>query len=350
MSRARTSRSAPRVARPATVVDVAREAGVSVASVSRVVNGHANVSPETRARVEQVVERLRYVPHTAARSLATKRSQLIGVLLPDLHGDFFSELIRGIDAAARSHQLHLLLSSSHGDADEMAEAIRAMHGRVEGMIILAPHLEAARIRAFHTTTPTVFVNSPVAPGTSPVLAIDGYNGARAMVRHLAARHTAIVHVAGPDDNFDAHERERGYRDELAARVRGARPHVVRGDFSEAAGRAAARTIAALSPRPTAVFAANDMMAIGCLSGFTELGLSVPRDIAVTGFDDIPLASYVRPALTTMRVEIYELGRAAVARLTAVLADKRPAPITSLTPELVVRESCGADQPSPRRSR
>src|SRR5262249_16109334 len=117
--------------RAMTITDVAREARVSVASVSRVVNGHPNVTPETRQRIIEVVDRLRYVPHTAARSLITKRPHVIGVLLPDLYGGFFPELIRGIDAAARQHGLHLLLSSSHGDASEMAAAIRAMRGRVE---------------------------------------------------------------------------------------------------------------------------------------------------------------------------------------------------------------------------
>src|SRR5262245_27503375 len=129
-------RRRPLQSRVTTVIDVAREARVSVASVSRVVNGHANVTPETRQRVLEVIERLRYVPHTAARGLITKRTHVIGVLLPDLHGGFFSELIRSIDATAREHHLHLLLSSSHGDAAEMRAAIVAMRGRVEGLLIL----------------------------------------------------------------------------------------------------------------------------------------------------------------------------------------------------------------------
>src|ERR1041384_3949592 len=129
--------------RTMTITDVAREARVSVASVSRVVNGPASVLPETRQRITEVIDRLRYVPHTAARSLATRRTHVIGVLLPDLYGGFFSELIRGIDAAARELGLHLLLSSSHGDATEMAAAIRAMRGRVEGLLVLAPQLDAA---------------------------------------------------------------------------------------------------------------------------------------------------------------------------------------------------------------
>src|SRR4249919_1755410 len=138
-----TRRPPARTHASTTINDVAREARVSVASVSRVVNGHANVLPETRQRITEVIDRLRYVPHTAARSLVTRRTHMIGVLLPDLYGVFFSELIRGIDAAARELALHVLLSSSHGDATEMAAAIRAMRGRVEGLLVLAPQLDAA---------------------------------------------------------------------------------------------------------------------------------------------------------------------------------------------------------------
>ncbi len=329
-----------------TITDVAREARVSVASVSRVVNGHANVLPETRQRITEVIDRLRYVPHTAARSLATRRTHVIGVLLPDLYGGFFSELIRGIDAAARELGLHVLLSSSHGDATEMAAAIRAMRGRVEGLLVLAPQLDAAGLGELDAEVPTVFMNSRVDDGVSSSLAIDSYGGARAMVRHLVARgHRTIAHVTGPFDNFDSHERERGYRDELAASLPRARPRVVRGDFTETSGYAAGRELCAGAklPRPAAVFAANDVMAIGCLAAAGALGLGVPGDIAVAGFDDIPLAAYVRPTLTTMRVPIVELGRGAVTRLAAAIAEPGTARAvtTTLAPELVVRESCDA---------
>ena len=333
--------------RATTLTDVAREARVSVASVSRVVNGHTNVTAETRQRILDVVARLRYVPHTAARGLITKRTHVIGVLLPDLYGGFFSELIRGIDSAAREHHLQLLLSSSHGDASEMVEAIRAMRGRVEGLLILAPQLDATGLGELDTATPTVFMNSRVEGGGSSKLAIDSYHGAREMVRHLVTcGHRVIAHVAGPADNYDAHERERGYRDELAASLPSARPLVVRGDFGEASGYAGGKELAARSPRPAAVFAANDVTAIGCLAAFAELGLAPPRDVAVAGFDDIPLAAYVRPALTTMRVPIVELGRRAFIQLAAAIAQPGTvrAATTWLATELIVRESCGAAAP------
>jgi len=337
--RSRRSASKPRAT---TITDVAREARVSVASVSRVVNGHTNVTPETRQRIIEVIDRLRYVPHTTARSLITRRTHVIGVLLPDLYGEFFSELIRGIDAAAREQHLHLLLSSSHGNAAEMGAAIRAMRGRVEGLLVLAPELDAPGLGKIDAEVPAVFINSRVDDGVSS-LAIDSYGGAREMVRHLVARgHRTIAHVAGPARNFDSHERERGYRDELAASLPAARPVVIRGDFTETSGYAVGRELAARTPRPAAVFAANDVMAIGCLAAFGALGLAVPGHMAVAGFDDIPLAAFVRPALTTMRVQIVELGRGAVTQLAAEIA--APAPPRAATikflPELVVRESCG----------
>jgi LacI family transcriptional regulator len=323
-----------------TIKDVAREAGVSVASVSRVMNGHGNVLPETKDRILEVVERLRYTPHVGARELITKRTRVIGVLLPDLYGEFFSELIRGVDAAAREQKLHLLLSSAHGDAAEMIAAIQAMRGRVEGLLIMAPHLDASHLaERIDDAAQVVFINSQV-HGDRPNLAIDSYHGARAMVRHLVAcGHRSIAHITGPADNFDSHERLRGYRDELAASLPDAEPLVLPGDFGEASGHAAGERLAAMPPRPhgeaggreragqelrpAAVFAANDMMAIGCLSALEENGLAVPRAIAVAGFDDIPLAAFVRPKLTTVRVDIAELGRRALRQLAAAIEGGAP---------------------------
>lgn len=183
-------------------------------------------------------------------------------------------------------------------------------------------------------------------GRRPSLCINSYEGARAMVRHLvSAGHRTIAHLSGPADNFDSHERLRGYRDELAASLAGVEPLVFAGDFSQESGQAAGLRLAELVAQgraPAAVFAANDMMAIGCLAALEERGLQVPRDVAVAGFDDIPLAAFVRPKLTTMRVDIAELGRLALARLASSLADPEfEAPAQLLRPVPVVRESCGA---------
>lgn len=343
----------PRDASVASIKDVARKARVSIASVSRVMNGHDNVGQETRARVLAAVHSLQYVPHSGARSLITQRTNVVGVLLPDLHGEFFSEIIRGIDAVARVRRLQLLLSSTHGDAAELAAAIRAMRGRVDGLLVMSPHVDAALLdKNLPRALPIVLINSPLKDTRHSTLTIDSYRGARAMVSHLVARgHRRIAHVAGPEFNSDALERLRGYRDEMASSLPRVAPQVLPGDFSEKSGYLAGRHLAAQHDRPDAVFAANDVIAVGCMVAFREAGLRVPGDIAVTGFDDIPLASLVSPALTTVRVQIAELGRSALEQLLlSIESPARTRPVSrALVPEVVVRESCGAEEAPKRRS-
>lgn len=330
---------------PATIKDVARAAGVSVATVSRALNGAENVLPHTRQRILDIAQELRYAPSGAARSLITRRTDTVGALLPDLHGEFFSELIRGIDQAARARGLHLLLSSSHDDAAEAAAALRAMNGRVDGLIVMSPHADDDFLsRNLPHTLPAVLLNSGVMRPTQPVFAVDNFGGAREMTEHLV--HTGsrrIAFLGGPVANFEARERERGYR---AGLPQGAAPWLLDGDFSEAAGQRAAAQLLALpkAERPDAVFAANDIMAIGLLGALQAAGVQVPQDIALAGFDDIPVARYVSPALTTMRVPIAAMGAQALDALALALdRDAVDASVTVMPVQLIVRRSCGAPQ-------
>jgi LacI family transcriptional regulator len=319
-----------------TIKDVARRANVSVATVSRALNGHHNVAAAVRERVLAIARELQYSPHHAARSLSSRRTHTIGVVLPDLHGEFFSELIRGIDGVARERGLHLLVSSCHGHPEEQGEALRAMRGRVDGLLVMSPFVDdAGFLRDCLTPAlPTVFVNSPVAEPGHRVLGIDHYGGARTMMRHLVeCGYRRIAFIAGPDDNADARERLRGYHDALAD-IPGATPWILPGDFEEGSGHHAGRQLLAAAQRPDAVFAANDMMALGCLFAFSEAGLCVPDDIAVAGFDDIPLARYVHPALTTMRVDIADLG----ARALRALLDPHASVDATLNASLEARAS------------
>jgi len=328
---------------PATIKDVARVAGVSVATVSRALNGAENVLPDTRQRILDVARELRYSPSGAARSLITRRTDTVGALLPDLHGEFFSELIRGIDQAARARGLHLLLSSSHDDADEAAAALRAMNGRVDGLIVMSPHADDDFLsQNLPPALPAVLLNSGVKAPTQPVFAVDNFGGARAMTEHLVASgRRRIAFLGGPATNFEARERERGYRAGLPA---GTEPWLLEGDFSEAAGQRAAEALLALpaTSRPDTVFAANDIMAIGLLGTVLAGGLRVPEDIALAGFDDIPISRYVSPALTTMRVPIAAMGGQALEALASAL-DREPvdATTTVLPVQLIVRRSCGS---------
>lgn len=326
-----------------TIKDVARVAQVSVATVSRALNGHGNVAEEVRNRVLAAAHELRYTPHAAARSLSSRRTQTLGVVLPDLYGEFFSELMRGIDQVARAQRLHLLVSSYHGNPEEQGAALRAMRGRVDGLLVMSPFVAAPTLLSEHLepSLPAVLINSQAGLDGTAVLGVNNHGGAMAMVEHLVASgHRRIAFIAGPQDNFDAHERLRGYREALQRLVPGAQEWVLPGDFDEASGHRAGRELLAASPRPDAVFAANDMMALGCLFAFAQAGVRVPADIALAGFDDIPLARYVHPALTTIRVNIAELGARAARLLIAKVAGEATNEPSVLTTELIVRESSG----------
>lgn len=338
-----------------TIKDVARAAQVSVATVSRTLNGHGNVAEDVRRRVLAVANDLRYTPHAAARSLSSRRTHTLGVVLPDLHGEFFSELVRGVDLVAREHRLHLLVSSYHGRPDEQVSALRAMRGRVDGLLVMSPYVEAQTsiVDELASSLPMVLINTQHASPEVLSLSVDNHGGAQTMVEHLVASgHRRIAFIAGPEDNFDAHERLRGYREALARLLPEVPEWVLPGAFDEASGHAAGQALLAATQRPDAVFAANDMMALGCLFSLVQAGIRVPGDIAVAGFDDIPLARYVHPTLTTMRVNIAELGaRAARLLLTRLSAEaghqetqdsqqheEEPRRSEPLRPELIVRES------------
>jgi len=330
---------------PATIKDVAESAGVSVATVSRVLNNLDVVSDATRQRVSDAAAKLGYIPHGGARSLSMRRTECVGAILPDLHGEFFSELIRGIDRVARLKGQHLLLTPSHDHADELAAALRSMQGRADGVLVMSPHLDAEVLRRnLPSTMPAVLMNTPRHGTPYSSFLVDNHGGASAMVRHLWARgHRRIAMIAGPEGNFDADERRRGFAETMAKLAPRSHPQILRGDFTEESGQRAGREIAAMRQRPDAVFAANDTMAIGCLLALRDARVEVPRDIALAGFDDIPVARYVNPPLTTVRVAIAELGEAAFERLMrAVERRGQDKPSKQLLrTELVVRASCSS---------
>lgn len=330
-----------------TIRDVAARAGVSVATVSRVFNQKGPVREETVRRVMDVAGELQYVPHAGARSLSTRSTRTIGVVLPDLHGEFYSEVIRGIDLAARASGYHLLLSGSHADREEMRAVITAVRGLVDGLIVMSPDLDpAALCGELPPGIPAVLLNAK-ADGR-PSITIDNAGGARDVVRHLVSLgHTNIAFISGPAHNNDAEQRRRGFR--AGARQHGVHAVEIAGNFTEQSGYEAANRILALEPRPTAVFAANDSMAIGALSGFRDAGVDVPGKMALVGFDDIPIARFLDPPLTTVKVPIAELGRRGLQILLGTHASQPPA---RLETSLVVRRSCGAERknnPQPKRN-
>lgn len=333
--RARRRKSAAVV----TIHDVAERAGVSVATVSRVLNQKDVVRAETSDQVLEAARSLRYAPNVAARALSMRRNHTIGIVLPEMHGEFFSDVIRGIDVAARRAGYHILVSGSHSDAAETLEVLAAMKGRVDGLVVMAPEIAAeALTERLAGDVPLVLLNS--AGRRQHAITIDNYGGARAMMAHLfALGHRRIGFVTGPARNADARERLRGYRD--AMRGAGLAAIEVRGDFSETSGQHAAWQLLESTPLPTATFAANDSMAIGALATFADAGLDVPREMTVVGFDDIRIARYVTPQLTTVAVDTAELGRRAFAVLLDLVdhPHARTERRERVNTRLVVRRSC-----------
>jgi LacI family transcriptional regulator len=303
------------------------------------------VREETRQRISDVARALRYTPDSAARSLITRRSNTFGVLLPDLYGEFFSEVIRGIDQKAQEKGYHVLVSSSHNDRSEIEAAIRAMRGRVDGLIVMSPDIDAQTLAAnLPESLPVVLLNCTVDGDGFDSINIDNSGGAEAMTRHLLAYgHRRVAMISGAANNHDAAERLRGYRSALAeAGIEADPAWVLAGDFTEASGYAAALALIGLEPRPTAVFAANDSMAIGAISALRESGVGVPEDVAVVGFDDIPIARYISPPLSSVHVPITQLGERAIEKLLRAVKDKNQHERGQelLPTKLVVRESCG----------
>ena len=324
------------------MLDVARAADVSIASASRAINGLDNVTADVRARVLEAASKLRYVPHWGARSLVMSRTNTIGLLLPDIYGEFFSEIIRGVDVAARARGLHLLVSGSHGDLNEAVAAVRAMSGRVDGLLVMSPFVESEDLAAvLPLNLPLVTIASRIGATQHSAITVDNFEGGRAAVRHLADIGCRdIAHISGPWQNFEAQERRRGFEAGMAEHRQGASLRVHEGDFTEESGYAAVRAFIASGSMPDGVFAANDMMAVGALLAFKEAGLRVPQDVAVMGFDDIPIVRFTSPPLSTLRVGVYEMGRQGLEMLVSAFEDNAEAKNQSvvITPELVVRES------------
>lgn len=325
---------------PATIRDVARAANLSVASVSRALNGHDNVHPDTRTRVLAAAKALGYTPNAAARSLSTSKTHAIGVALPDLHGEYFGELVRGMDMAASARGYLLLLSNVHADSALASQAMSAMRGRVDGLIVMAPQIAAGDLeRALPAGLRAVLINSPAEPGYS-ALRIDNHCGVKAMIAHLLETgRTRIVHLAGMRDNLDGAEREDAYRAAMAELAPDLPVRVLEGDFSEASGEALVSDMLASGKGFDAIFAANDMMALGAMMALREAGVDVPGQVAVAGYDDVPLARYL--SLSTIRCDMAGMGAKAVTQLIEEIQNKTVAPtIQFLEPELVIRGTTG----------
>lgn len=315
----------------ASMADVAARAGVSAQTVSRVVNDSPRVDPATRAAVEAAMATLGYRPHRAARALRTGRTQTIGLVVSTLATVGNSRMLEAIAQAAAARGYALTVVTAPGRSDVSAAFARLQDQGVDGAIVLNEATALARTVPLPDSLALVVVDSPPDERYT-VVQTDHAAGARMATEHLlAAGHETVHHLAGPAGSFAAAERERGWREALAERPA---PPVLRGDWSAASGFRAAKE---LPDAATAVFAANDQMALGALRAIAEAGRDVPGDVAVAGFDDVTDAANYRPPLTTIRQDFDALGEAVVATLDAAIGGQTPEGVV-LTPQLIVRES------------
>ncbi|MFB2580691.1 LacI family DNA-binding transcriptional regulator [Herbiconiux sp. P15] len=345
-SAAATPPASRRPPRAASVFDVAKAAGVSHQTVSRVLNDHPSLRPTTRQRVLDAMRELDYRPNLAARALVTSRSRIIGIL-STAGGEYGpSSSIAAVETAARSRGYSVSIANADGlDQSSIDEALNHLVAlAAEGIVVIAPQPKVlATLAKLTFGVPYVTVQTLGTTDESEI-AIDQLQAARQATAHLAdLGHTRIGHLAGPQDWIDASSRLAGFRQELAAR--GLDSDLLEmGDWSAESGyRAGAALLAAGA---TAVFAANDQMALGLLHAAHDAGLAVPGDLSVVGFDDTPEARHYLPALTTVRQEFTESGRRAIGLLLDAPEAREAVP--SVDPLLVLRESTAPPRSAPSR--
>ncbi len=295
-----------------TIRDVARLAGVSHQTVSRVINDNERVAPETRARIEAAIAELGYSPNAIARSMAQGRTFTLACISQNLTDYTFASIIEGAETEARL-QNYYLLTSSADTAEELLSLLEPLVGqrRVDAMMIVHPYIDP-HIVPLPTTIPMVFVGSHKRAGSHHSVYLDNYASSCIATRHMLEQgHRVVAHITGPLVEEAAIDRKRGYEDTLrAAGFAVLEDLCVEGDWSASTGYTGFQRLYAAHPDVTAIVAQNDRMAIGVIRAVRDAGLDVPGQISVIGFDDMPLASYFDPPLTTMRQDMFEIGRTA----------------------------------------
>lgn len=294
-----------------TMADVAREAGVSQMTVSRVINHREDVSEPTRQRVLEVIGRLGYRPSNIARSLATQRTGTLGLVVPDVANPFFADIARGVEHEAYAANYTVFLCNSEEHPQRELDLLRSLEERrVDGLILCSSRLDEEQLQEALAHFPAaVLVNRHCRrPDVGLVLADDAGGASRAIQHLLRSGHQEIGFLAGPPNSYSGRQRLQGYRSALERAGLACDPVLTRScSPSIAGGRAAARQLLDERPRLTALFCYNDLTAVGALQACAELNRAVPDRIAIVGFDDIPLAALVTPSLTTVAVPRYQMG-------------------------------------------
>jgi LacI family transcriptional regulator len=327
--------------------EVAKRAKVSIATVSRTINGVPTVAPQLSRRVWKVIEELGYYPNTQARALVSGRSRIFGLIVSEITNPFFPEIVQGFEDMAVQHNYEVLLTSTVHDSKRMAHAVRRMiERRVEGVAIVTFGMEEALLENLKSrNVPLVFID--VGPSLSRIsnIRIDYLHGIRQAVQHLAAlRHQRIAFISGPLTLKSAGARKRAFTQAMGEIGLPVRPeYLIEGNHTMESGIAAMKKLLALPERPTALLCSNDMTAIGAMRESYDEGVVIPDDLSVVGFDDIRFAQFVTPPLTTVRMSQTEIARLAFNALLADVERKTPAPSGSeytLTTTLVLRKSTG----------
>jgi LacI family transcriptional regulator len=325
-----------------TLRELAKIVGVSTSTASRALNHNTAISEDVRRKVLRAAQETNYIPNSLARGLALKRSHLVGLVVPSIANPFFAEIARGAhDAAYEKGYVVTLCDTQRDKGREELFTRSLLRSRVDGVIVTGGGMTPENMQMLkQQNLPVVFAGRRSSGSGESGVAVDNVAvGSEATEYVIGRGHKKIVYLSGPPDSPASKDRQRGYMDAMEGH--GLSPTVVRGDFSMEGGFHEAARIATAKARPTAVFAANDMLAIGLIMGLVNLGLKVPEDIAVVGCDDIPMGALIKPALTTVRVPMYDIGARAMELLLRLLEEeKRPAESILLNCQLMVRESAG----------
>ncbi|MFD0672619.1 LacI family DNA-binding transcriptional regulator [Cohnella sp. GCM10027633] len=327
--------------------DVAKAAGVSVATVSKVLNGYTTVNQQTKEKVLRIVMETRFTPNSAARALVGRRSMTIGMFLTTgVANPFFAHILAGMEQSLKSMGYDLIyLTQTPGSKVEYSFVRHCQSRNVEGVVVFGfQHEDTDFSELTDSGIPALFIDLDVRDKRTGYISSDNEAGVREAVRYLTGlRHRRIAFLSGIENTYVSRHRLQGYRAGLAeAGIAFDASYVVGSDFEKAGGYAAMRRLLALPERdrPTAVICSSDTGAVGAIQAIREAGLSVPGDISVVGFDDIDLASHVHPALTTVRQDTIAIGRQAIELLDGLITDEEKQPPEAIVPtRLVVRDTC-----------
>ena len=331
-----------------TIRDVAREAGVSVATVSRYINKNAPVSTEVADRLQVVLTRMRYVPHAAARNLASRKTRVIGLLLNNLHNDFFVPLLNGVEAVVRKKGYNLIIATYHANSRDHMQPPIGPHN-TDGLLVFSDGLVDDDLTALHASGfPMVLVHRTSPPQVSiPSVTVENIEITRQLIDHLINIHgkRKILFLRGPIDQEDSLRRETGYKSALQANEIPVDENLIlNGDFEREIAYTVMNNFLDKEKQIAfdAVFTGDDDAAIGVLRSLHEHGIRIPEDVSVIGFDDLGFASFLNPPLTTVRAPTERVGQIATERLFGLLEDHRSEEVTILPTEIIFRRSCGCE--------